>query len=411
MDSNLSMLRYYKKHIFTLKNMLDQLDPISNDFTPLLNIQKYIVDRILDSERRLKRKKSELAEFKKSLRCRETGKERSKEIKLKIQKANESINGYKYLLYLWRCFGDGIAFKYISKWNLKRLLFESDSPDIKQSPGFIGGKSGIKLEWSLIENAALHKVPAMLCDITNSIRHGDVCLLGASDPYVIEVKSSKNRNKRVDRQIESIGNIHSYLEKDKGSIGGIDGMRRVEMPHKEIHHNSTINEVIASARNGTNIRLSPEPGLFYIGFTVGGDAGYDDLFKGINEPVVYMLNQAKTDKRWDNYYPFTLSIKTPDFLYSFINGEVYLLVVLDGSIMKAMSKEIGYDLEIVMSEEVGFLFTKEVEGYDEPFIGIASEHYVGRLGLEFLSLEWLFQKEKYMLAEIEENLYEQIQNA
>ncbi|OOE48798.1 hypothetical protein BZG11_13755, partial [Salinivibrio kushneri] len=210
------MLKYYKRHIFTLKDMLDEIDPSSNDFTPLLEAQKYILDRILDTELRISKKKAELRELKKSLRANRNGKERSIEIKSKISNVNESLAGYKFLLYVWRCFGDGIVFKYIRKWNLKRLLFEVDSPEIKQKSGFIGGKEGIEEEWKVVMSAVDHNVPAVLCDITNSIRHGDVCLLGASDPHVIEVKSSQNSNKRVKRQIESIEKIHCYFENDLG---------------------------------------------------------------------------------------------------------------------------------------------------------------------------------------------------
>lgn len=411
MDSNLCMLKYYKKHIFLLKNKLNELEPTSNDFIPLLELQQYIIERILDTEHKIKIKQEVLAELKKSLKNQNNTKIQSKEIKSKIKKANNSINGYKYLLYVWRCFGDGIVFKYVNKWNLKRLLFESDSPEIKQTSGFIGGKTGIKKEWSLIKDATSNNVPAILCDITNTIRHGDICLLGGSDPYVIEVKSSTNTNKRVDRQVNAIDTIHSYLNNDEGNIGGVEGMCRVDIPVDEVHHNNAINTVIVSAMKGEAISLSPEPGLYYIGLKVGTDKSFDELFKGIKEPVVYMLNQAKTDKRWINYYPFTLSIETPESLYAFLNGEVFLLVVLDGVIIKELSKEIGYNLEIIMSEGVGFIYTKKIEGLDEPFKEIASEHYVGRLGMEFQSLKWFFQKEKHLLAEIEKSLNGQVQNA
>lgn len=405
MDSDLSMLKYYKKHIFLLKDMLDNIDPASEDFKPLLELQKYIVERILDTERRLKKKKTEFNELKKSLNNKSSGKEKSKINKSKIKKINDTISGYKYLLYVWRCFGDGIAFKYVCKWNLKRLLFESDSPAIKQAAGHIGGKAGLKMEWHLVKNAAINKVPAILCDITNSIRHGDVCLLGASDPFVIEVKSSKNKNKRVSRQIKAIDSIHSYLEKDEGTIGGFEGMRRVNIPVEEKNHNETFNKVINAARKGKILNVCPEPGLFYLGFSVGSNPNYDELLSGINEPIVYLLNQVKTEKRWDNYYPFTLSIKNREALYAFLNGEVYLMVIVDGSILKSMSKKIGYDLDIVLSDEAGFVFTKKLEGYDEPFTGIIPEQYIGRIGLEFMSLSWFFQNEKKLLAELEEDFY------
>ncbi len=260
-------------------------------------------------------------------------------------------------------------------------------------------------------SAVDHNVPAVLCDITNSIRHGDVCLLGASDPHVIEVKSSQNSNKRVKRQIESIEKIHCYFENDLGSIGGLDGMRRVAFPDDEKHHNAEINDVIRTLVNEKSCKICPEPGLHYMGIQTGTVTDYDNLFDGIKEPLVYMLNQAKTDGRWDNYYPFTLSIRDAESLYRFLTGEVYLFVVIDGSILKAMFKDIGFDLDIVMSEDAGFVFSKVVDGYEEPFVYIASEHYVGRLGLEFISLKWFLEKEEFMLKEMEDELLGQLQNA
>ena len=47
-------------------------------------------------------------------------------------------------------------------------------------------------ELVLLDSALKHNVPALLVDLTNTIRHGDVCLMGESDPYLIEAKASKN---------------------------------------------------------------------------------------------------------------------------------------------------------------------------------------------------------------------------
>lgn len=411
MDSNLSMLKYYKRHILVLKDMLDAIDPLNDDFSLLLKTQKYILDRILATELRISKKKTELVELKKSLRSNRKGKGHSIEIKSKISNVKEALAGYKFLLYVWRCFGDGLVFKYVSKWNLKRLLFEVESPKIKQKSGNIGGKEGVEKEWKLVVSAIENNVPAVLCDITNSIRHGDICLLGESDPYVIEVKSSQNKNKRTKRQIESIDKIHNYFINDVGTIGGLEGMRRVALPQDEKHHSSAINEVIRSLVDEDLCKISPEPGLHYIGIKTVATTDYDKLFVGIEEPLVYMLNQSKTDGRWDNYYPFTLSIKDAESLYRFLTGEVYLFVIIDASVLKSMFKDIGCHLDVVMSEDAGFIISKLAEGYEEPFVYIASEHYVGRLGLEFISLRWFLEKEEYMIKEMENDLLRQLHNA
>lgn len=57
-----------------------------------------------------------------------------------------------------------------------------------------------------VKLACDNKVPALLHDITMSIRHGDVSLLGKDEPFIIEMKSSSNTNKRVERQKSNLEN-------------------------------------------------------------------------------------------------------------------------------------------------------------------------------------------------------------
>lgn len=411
MDENLCILRYYKRHIIKLKYMLNALDPSSNDLSPLADIQHYIIDRILDTEKKLDHTKRAIGELKGALRAKHSSKQRSKEIKAQMTKCSDSLSAYSYLLYVWRCFGDGIAFKYISKWNLKRLLFESDSPAIKASPGFLGDKSGIERELALMLDAISHGVPAVLCDITNTIRHGDICLLGESDPYVIEVKSSRNTNKRVTRQLESIQKIHNYLESDTGSVGGVPQMERVALASIDRHHNSCINEVILYAMGGGWSRKSPENGLHYIAINCSTALDYEEVFYGIAQPMLFLLNQAKTEKRWDNYYPFTLSLKTPEVLYAFLKGDVYVIVVIDGVVLKSLARDIGYDLSVVMADNIGFEMKKLSSCKPESIPYIISEHFVGRIGLEFLSLEWFVENEEAMMSEFERRITATGENA
>jgi hypothetical protein len=384
--------------------MLNELDPTSSNLDHVVNIQRYILRLILHTEKKITDKKEELKELKATLRTKSSSKEKSKNIKTKCSGLQKSIDDYYFLLYVWRCFGDGIAFKYLDKWSLKRLMFNSNNPDIKQSSGSIGGKKGIVNEFELLLEAKANGVPALLCDLTNTIRHGDICLLGASDPYVIEVKSSDNTNKRVKRQLRSIDIIHSYLKNDAGDIAGVEGMQRVELIVEERHHNDSINIAIDSAVSGKNCSINPEKGVYYIGIDVGSNPDYGALLSGIKEPMIFLLNEAKTKKNWGNYYPFTLSIKSAASLFAFLKGDIYLITVLDSGVMKEMAEDIGYKLEIIESKDVeGFKLTKNVSEAEEPFTGIVSGHFVGRLGFEFLSLKWFFENEKNLLNQIQEN--------
>lgn len=405
------MIRFYKKHIFNLVDRLRNLDPSSDNFDVLIETQLYILKRILQTEERIDKRKRELGDLKASLRRDRLCKNDAKKTKDRIEHLKKRITKYKWLLYIWRCFGDGIAFIYLDKWGLKSLMYEHNSPDVKQQAGFIGGKEGIYNEFALVLEAKKHGVPALLTDLTNIIRHGDVCLLGASDPHVIEVKSSPNKNKRVDRQLEGIEKIHSYLENDAGdSVRGVPRMHRVEIQCKEIHHNKAINEAIKTALDVGFCKSTPEAGLHYFVYKTEVEMDYDEMFKGIEKPILHLINQAKTEKTWGNYYPFTLSIKSGESLYAFLKGDIYIVVVFDGAIMEAMAKDMGYSFDVVMTEDVAYSFSKEIEGWEEPFTSFVSEHFAGRLAFEFLSLKWFMEMEKHNLEIIEEDLNNQIKS-
>lgn len=405
MDSDLSLIKYYRRRILNFKCKLDDINPESPDLHPLIEFQFYLIKQIIRDEKRLKRRKDELVSLKRGLRSKDLGKMESTALKELIERRKETIAGNKYTLYLWRCFGDGLVFKFISKWNLKRFLYEANSPEIKQKSGYIHGKDGIEQELYLLTNAIENNVPAVLCDLTNVIRHGDLCLLGDSDPVVIEVKSSKNRNKRVDRQLESINKLQKYLEEDVGDVAGVEGMRRVELHIEDRHHGEVFNKALDLSKDRPYAKLNPEKGLYYIALNTELEKDFHEVFEGIENPILYMLNQAKTEQRWDNYYPFVLSIKDPINLYRFIAGEVYVLVAVSCIALKEMASDIGYDLAISDSQNEAFIFSKPLADCDEPFRAIVSKHFSGRLGLEFMTLEWFFEHQNKLLGDIEAELY------
>ncbi len=411
MDSDLSLIKYYRRRIINFKKKLDFIDSGSSDFQSLLEFQFYLMKQIVRDEKRLMRRKNELMDLKRRLRSKGLEKPDAKVLKQLIEKKKESVAGNKYLLYLWRCFGDGLVFKFISKWNLKRFLYEVDSPEIKQRSGYIHGKDGVEHELALLIDAIKNNVPAVLCDLTNVIRHGDVCLLGASDPVVIEVKSSSNRNKRVERQLDAISRLHKYLEEDVGDVGGVEGMRRVEVHGEEHHHGEAFNRALELSNDRPYAKLTPEKGLYYIALNTECEKDFNEVFRGIENPIIYMLNQAKTERRWDNYYPFVLSIKDPANLYRFIAGKVYVFVAINCAVLKEMASEIGYELEVSDFENEAFIFSKAVAGCDEPFRAIVSEHFSGRLGLEFMSLRWFFENEKRLLLDMEARFLDVVGNS
>jgi len=382
-EAELCMVHYYKAHILRLKMMLNDLDPNSSDFTDLRLLQSEIARLIITVEGRQSKKKLELKRLKGEI-SKSRDKQRSNSLKRKRNSVKRAIKGYRFLLYLLRCFGDGIVCKYVSRWNIKRFLYDVDTLDKKQPAGRLSGKSGFKAELKLLNSALDHNVPAILCDLTNIIRHGDLCLLGANDPFVVEVKSSGNVNARGERQLSSIGRIHDYLANDSGSFGEMGSIKRTVSSIDEVDYILEFNQMLSEVGAKGVASHSPEPGLYYIGFT--GEGELEGVFQNIEEPMVFFLNPCKTEQAWDNYYPFVLSISNPYLFFDFIVNNFFLMTILDMSVLEGMVNGLGYKLIRVGGENRFIRLEKYVDG--QPFHMEVTEHFAGRLGLEFMSLKW-----------------------
>lgn len=404
------MIEEHKENIIGLKNKLNALDPHSDDLEFLFKLQLDILQYIVSLEEKIAETKENRKEERSSLRKSRLSKPDAKLVKDRIIDLDVEIKNLQKLIYIYKCFGDGILFKYISKWNLKRFLYEVDSSAIKSDAGSLSNKDGLKIELAVIYDAITNRVPAILNDLTNVIRHGDVCLLGASDPYVIEVKSSKNQNKRIERQISAINKIHDYLSNDVGDIGGFEDMRRVDINSDEIHFNHVINELTIKQDGSKLTRVSPEEGIYYIAIdtTTDQETDYESVFANIEKPIPFLLNTTKNEQAWGNYYPFTLSIKSPESLYQFINGDIFTIVIIDFSMIEKKAAKIGFDVELVSDGTIGLSFSKKIDGFDEPFKFAASDHYFCRIAYEFLSLEWFFNELTQNLKTIENDILSKI---
>ena len=228
------MLGYYKRHVLSLADRLQALNGDLTDFDHLIDLQREILGRLLITEARITGYKSRAVELKVRLRTARLPKKDALQVKKTIGRLRQRIEDCNWLLYIWRCFGDGIAYSYLDKWAVKSLLYDVTTAAVKERAGHVTGKQGFYQEMALVLEAKRRGVPALLTDLTNTIRHGDVCLLGASDPYVIEVKSSANQNERVARQVESVRKIHDYLAKDQAeNLRGAGLLRRVAIPTAE----------------------------------------------------------------------------------------------------------------------------------------------------------------------------------
>jgi len=237
-------------------------------------------------------------------------------------------------------------------------------------------------EIALVIDAMKKGVPAVLADITNTIRHGDVCLLGGSDRYLLEVKSSTNQNERVSRQNENIQKVHDYLAKDEGhDIRGAPFLRRVAIHKEEINYTKEFNAALeVAARDGVCV-IDPEPGVRYIVTSTAYKVDVPRLFEGFVEPVICTLNEAKNDQAWGCYLPFTLLIAKPELQYAFLKGDLYVIVAFNANVLGQRHAEQGLVMSFLDEQHWAY----SLERSDVPGTSRVSRAFLGRVAFEFIS--------------------------
>jgi len=206
--------------LHTIKSDKNRLDVV-------LELQRFLIRRITLAERRINRVSRATANLRRSLARDRLPKEQAKRIKTRIKDCADVVEGLRYQMFIWRCFGDGIAAAYQSKYALKHLYYDQHY-NVKEGAGFMTGKAGFRREWKLLNQGIRMGVPVVLADVTNIIRHGDLCALAGEDPFLIEVKSSKNRNARTTRQIGQLQDLASFYANDgaeafRGMVGASYG--------------------------------------------------------------------------------------------------------------------------------------------------------------------------------------------
>lgn len=301
----------------------------------------------------------------------------------------ERISEYRHLAYNWRCFGDGIAFLFMDKFALKQTFLNTDKPFAKQGAGFLSGKEGLQSEWKLVEALAARGIPALLTDLTNTIRHGDVCIMIDPDPTLIEVKSGK-LDSRGRRQSRSIRQLSEFFETDEADgLRGLGKIRRISSQTDEVLYVDVINECIATAMRSGFAWRSPEKGLYYL--VVADDQivvpeKISDM--DLNRPFAFFLNEFKADRDWAPYQPYTLSIRDREALYKFIWGEIYIVVLYEPDHLRQLAKREGVEIELQpVDSDIAFKFSHSGS------IGPAymSKQLFARLAFDFTSPSWLLR--------------------
>ena len=263
----------------------------------------------------------------------------------------------------------------------------------KPSPGFLSGKEGGRLERQFLRFCFKEKNIAILNDLTNCLRYGDVTVIDKKNgPTIAEVKSGRRITERGKRQIAGFQKLAKYYREDViDELDGFKGpIRRIALDTEESHHRDELNALIAlSLESGRSSYKQVEEGLFYVVETEVSIILDEVIAQIKGTPLVSNINEFKRNNI--AYYPFTLSIRCPEHLFRFYSGDFVVLIVVDSDVISSSLRSQNLHITYLDDESWAVQLSKDDKGEDLPALKVSS-HFWCRLPAEFLSLKWFFEE-------------------
>ena len=296
---------------------------------------------------------------------------------------------HRQSIYYWKAFGDAIAFLYCDRFALKHVYYNTHNLNVRQDGGFISGSAGLEQELKVLQWLLDGGCPCVLCDLTNTIRYGDICVLVRDDPTIIEVKSSGTKDRRRKRQFRNMRTLQKFYETDVShGLRGFSTLHRVALQSGLKSFGVEFNQCIDESYERGYALKSPEPGVCYV--ALSGDVRLEDVLEQVNlaEPWLFSLNEARRNRAWSPYYPFTLLIRSERALYGFMLGRLIVMVLLDVAVMKGLVRAMGWTPKF--DEEADCPLWASRNGGEEQ-AGL-SRHLLARTAMEALSLRWVVEE-------------------
>jgi hypothetical protein len=166
-----------------------------------------------------------------------------------------------------------------------------------------------------------------------------------------------------------------------------------------MNHALAMNQCIYLSRATGFAATTPEEGLTYA--CLRSPNAVEQLTPYM-EPqcIVTLLNEAKTNATWMPYYPFTLSIREPQALYEFIEGDFTLAVILDTRSMVRLFESQGLQAQFIEHPQWIIVVSRLGAGRGDASSAI-SIPFFGRIFYEFESIGQLPEIELAHIQQIE----------
>lgn len=373
-----------RKAFCELVELLRKIEDNLEDIDAVRQINEKLLALLTSAETAIARHGEAKKTLTRQLKTQRLPKAETQKIRSKIKRVDSYIKAQRDQVFVWKSIGDALAFVYLDPFAIKHMYFDTDDYEIRQDAGALYGKEGLEAELQVLNSALDHDVPAILCDLTNVLRFGDICLLGNSDPFPIEVKSSSRLNQRGLRQIAKLEKLHDFLETDNAEdFRGFSGQTKRIASSTLYYHRDAVNDAINNALVNGHAVVTPEDGLHFL--VMRTDSYSNEIFSELDLEAaeVFDLNHFKNGHAWAPYLPFILSIRKPDHILDFLEGRVYIVAVIAGQ--KLVSRFEAPDREVRYRPDEQYSI-QCLDNKTCAFFGVSS-HFIARAAFEFLSLE------------------------
>jgi len=353
----------------------------ADDIESLLGAQTVLVEILLKQESKVKNIKSKI----KLINKRNLTEQKKDILRSHLQKRLDHV---RRCIYFCKISGDALSFIFANKYALKQVYYNIDNYLQKQDAGFISGKEGLDAELVALHDILKKGVPAVLTDLTQTIRYGDICIMIGPDPILIEIKTNKNRDRRMTRQKQRLQKLETFFQEDKlENYRGRDSTGyRIAPSDSEISYENEFNDMLANAKRDGSATCNPEESLHYVAIRDTNVNIMDTIATmRLEEPWLFLLNDYKNERAWSPYKPFTLTFTRANDVWDFYTDELCVIVIFDTPQFKNILHELGYTGHF--SPEKEYCLSVNIPMLDEP--ARISTPFLERMALEFVSPRWL----------------------
>ena len=348
--------------LLELVHMLRELEDSDDDAPILQNIQERLIELMCRGEARVRAEKDNNRRLRSQLHIGRLEKGAAQQIRAAISVSDDRIVDHQYWLYVLRCVGDAIAHIYLPSLALRHCS--------RGSPvGFISLKKGTRLErrlWRTVFRRT--KAAAILCDLTNCLRIGDICFLTPEGTYEFaEVKQPGHvGNARTHRQSERASIVMEYLATDRSDriIPG-QTLTAFEGTVARASHVDAVSELFARARSEGAAWCDPEEGLRYVIRDVESAGSVEACIPkttGPAKPIAWYV--TATSEIWPHVTPYMLSLRAPLDAVEFAGGRFSLTVFMSTDHVIKYCGTRGYKATFSSDDSSGYMLELQADHGD-----------------------------------------------